>query len=51
MLSQVELNSIVMADRANSNIIQIDTTNLHSPTAAHHDSHLKNNTIEIRVYE
>jgi hypothetical protein len=51
MLSQVELNSIVMADRANSNIIQIDTTNLHSPTAAHHDSHLKKNTLEIRVYE
>jgi hypothetical protein len=51
MLSNVELDSIVMADRANSNIIQIDTTNLHSPTAAHHDSHLKNNTLEIRVYE
>jgi len=51
MLSNVELDSIVMADRANSNIIQIDTTNLHSPTAAHHDSHLKKNTLEIRVYE
>ena len=51
MLSNVELNSIVMADRANNNIIQIDTTNLHSPTAAHHDSHLKKNTLEIRVYE
>ena len=51
MLSNVELNSIVMADRANNNIIQIDTTNLHSPTAAHHDTHLKKNTLEIRVYE
>ena len=51
MLSNVELNSIVVADRANNNIIQIDTTNLHSPTAAHHDSHLKKNTLEIRVYE
>jgi hypothetical protein len=51
MLNNVELDSIVMADRANNNIIQIDTTNLHSPTAAHHDSHLKKNTLEIRVYE
>ena len=51
MLSNVELDSIVMAKRANNNIIQIDTTNLHSPTAAHHDSHLKKNTLEIRVYE
>jgi hypothetical protein len=51
MLSNVELDSIVMAKRANNNIIQIDTTNLHSPTAAHHDDHLKKNTLEIRVYE
>ena len=51
MLSNVELDSIVMAERANNNIIQIDTTNLHSPTAAHHDDHLKKNTLEIRVYE
>jgi hypothetical protein len=40
-----------MAERANNDIIQIDTTNLHSPTAAHHDDHLKKNTLEIRVYE
>jgi hypothetical protein len=51
MLSNVELDSIVMAERANNNIIQIDTTNLHSPTVAHHDNHLKKNTLEIRVYE
>jgi hypothetical protein len=51
MLSNVELNSIVMAKRGNNDFIQIDTTNIHSPTAAHHDDHLKNNTLEIRVYE
>jgi hypothetical protein len=51
MLSNVELNSIVMAKRGNNDFIQIDTTNLHSPTVAHHDDHLKNNTLEIRVYE
>jgi hypothetical protein len=51
MLSNVELDSIVMAKRGNNDFIQIDTTNLHSPTAAHHDDHLKNNTLEIRVYE
>jgi len=51
MLSNVVANSIVMAKRANVNDIQIDTTNLHSPTAAYHDSHLSNNTLEIRVYE
>jgi hypothetical protein len=51
MLSQVETNSIVMAVRRDNNTIQITTTNLHSPTAALHDTHLLNNTIEIRVYE
>jgi hypothetical protein len=51
MLSQVETNSIVMAERRDNNSIEINTTNLHSPTAAHHDSHLNNNTLEIRVYE
>jgi hypothetical protein len=51
MLSNVELNSIVMAKRGNNDFIQIDTTNIHSPTAAHHDDHLKKNTLEIRVYE
>jgi len=34
-----------------ANDITIITTNLHSPTAAKHDSHLSKNTIEIRVYE
>jgi len=51
MLSNVETNSIVMAERRDNNSIEINTTNLHSPTAAHHDSHLNNNTLEIRVYE
>jgi hypothetical protein len=51
MLSNVELDSIVMAKRGNNDFIQIETTNLHSPTAAHHDDHLKKNTLEIRVYE
>jgi hypothetical protein len=50
-LSNVVADSIVMAERKDANSIQISTTNLHSPTAAHHDSHLTNNTLEIRVYE
>jgi hypothetical protein len=50
MLSNVVVNSIVMAD-SQLNAIQILTTNLHSPTAAYHDGHLNNNTLEIRVYE
>ena len=51
MLSNVETNSIVTAKRRDNNSIEINTTNLHSPTAAHHDTHLTNNTLEIRVYE
>jgi hypothetical protein len=51
MLSNVELNGIVTAERRDNNSIEINTTNLHSPTAAHHDTHLLKNTIEIRVYE
>jgi hypothetical protein len=51
MLSQVLPNSIVMAKRRDNNTIEINTTNLHSPTAAYHDTHLFNNTLEIRVYE
>ena len=51
MLSNVETNSIVTAKRRDNNSIEINTTNLHSPTAAHHDTHLLKNTIEIRVYE
>jgi hypothetical protein len=50
-LSNVVANSIVLAQRKDVNSIQLDTTNLHSPTAAHHDSHLSKNTLEIRVYE
>ena len=51
MLSNVLPNSIVMAKRRDNNNIEINTTNLHSPTAAYHDTHLLKNTIEIRVYE
>ena len=51
MINQVEINSIVMAYRLTNDIIRIITTNLHSPTAANHDSHLNKNTLEIRVYE
>ena len=50
-LSQVASDSIALVYAKNVNTIKIDTTNLHSPIAAHHDSHLSNNTIEIRVYE
>jgi hypothetical protein len=51
MLSNVLPNSIVMAKRRDNDTIEINTTNLHSPTAAYHDTHLNNNTLEIRVYE
>ena len=51
MVSQLEINSIVLIRRKTANIIEITTTNLHSPTAAHHDQHLLKNTLEIRVYE
>jgi hypothetical protein len=50
-LSNVVANSIVLAERRDNNSIEINTTNLHSPTAAHHDTHLLKNTLEIRVYE
>ena len=50
MISNVEPDGIVRIETA-LNYIQIITTNLHSPTAALHDNHLKDNTIEIRVYE
>ncbi len=50
-LSNVVANSIVLSQRKDINSIQLDTTNLQSPTASHHDSHLNNNTLEIRVYE
>jgi hypothetical protein len=51
MLNNVQPDSIVMASRAANDTILIQTTNLHSPTAALHDTHLLNNTLEIRVYE
>jgi len=50
-ISQVELNSMVLGGRFTDDFVFIYTTNLHSPTAAYQDSHLNNNTIEIRVYE
>jgi hypothetical protein len=50
-LSNVVANSIVLSQRKDINSIQLDTTNLQNPTASHHDSHLNNNTLEIRVYE
>jgi hypothetical protein len=50
-LSQVYKNSMAVIYRKTDDIIEIETTNLHSPTAAHHDTHLSNNTLEIRVYE
>jgi hypothetical protein len=50
-LSNVVANSIVLSQRKDINSIEINTTNLHSPTVAHHDGHLSNNTLEIRVYE
>ena len=51
MLSNVVLNSIVLSKRRDNNSIEINTTNLQNPTASYHDSHLNNNTLEIRVYE
>ena len=50
-LSQVYKNSMAVIYRKTDDIIEIETTNLHSPTAAHHDTHLSKNTLEIRVYE
>jgi hypothetical protein len=50
-LSQVATNSIAVAYRKTDDIIKIETTNLQSPTAANHDTHLSKNTLEIRVYE
>jgi len=50
-LSQVASNSIALVARLSNDTIQILTTNLHSPTASLHDTHLVKNTLEIRVYE
>jgi hypothetical protein len=49
-ISQSLADSIVMITTTASDI-DIITTNLHSPTAVKHDSHLSKNTLEIRVYE
>ena len=50
-LSQVATDSIALVYRKTIDTIKIETTNLHSPTAAFHDTHLVKNTLEIRVYE
>jgi hypothetical protein len=50
-LNQVYTNSIALVYRKDIGVIKIETTNLHSPIAAHHDTHLLKNTLEIRVYE
>jgi len=50
MISNVEPNGAVRIETG-LNYIQIITTNLHDPTAVLHDNHLKDNTLEIRVYE
>ena len=49
-ISNVVANGIVRIIN-DTDIVYVRTSNLHSPTAALHDSHLVNNTIEIRVYE
>ena len=50
-LSQVATDSIALVYRKTIDTIEINTTNLHSPIAALHDTHLVKNTLEIRVYE
>ena len=58
-LNKSELKIVLVEDKNkkfsgiinDGDIVYVRTTNLHSPTAALHDSHLVNNTIEIRVYE
>jgi hypothetical protein len=50
-LNQVYTDNIALVYRKDIDVIKIETTNLHSPTAAHHDTHLLKNTLEIRVYE
>ena len=51
MMSVVLVDGIVNVFRFSDDVVRIATTNLHSPIAAYHDSHLFKNTIEIRVYE
>jgi hypothetical protein len=50
MMSVVLVDGIVNVFRFSDDVVRVATTNLHSPTAAYHDSHLFNNTIEIRTY-
>ena len=51
MMSVTLTDGIVNVFRFSNDVVRVATTNLHSPTAAYHDNHLSNNTIEIRVYE
>ena len=51
MMSVTLTDGIVNVFRFSDDTVRVATTNLHSPTAAYHDNHLSNNTIEIRVYE
>ena len=51
MMSVTLTDGIVNVFRFSDDVVRVATTNLHSPTAAYHDNHLSNNTIEIRVYE
>ena len=51
MMSVVLVDGIVNVFRFSDDVVRVATTNLHNPTAAYHDNHLSNNTIEIRVYE
>jgi hypothetical protein len=51
MMSVTLTDGIVNVYRFSDDNVRVATTNLHSPTAAYHDNHLLNNTIEIRVYE
>ena len=51
MISNSVKDGIVMVRRATADRVEVETTNLHAPAAANHDTHLINNTIEIRIYE
>ena len=51
MMSVTLTDGIVNVYRFSNDTVRVATTNLHNPTAAYHDNHLLNNTIEIRVYE
>jgi hypothetical protein len=51
MMSVVLVDGIVNVFRFSDDVVRVATTNLKNPHADYHDSHLSNNTIEIRVYE